>query len=126
MESYRRIRLGIGHPGHKDAVMPWVLGDFSKIDREWLLPLLDALADNADLIVKGDDSALMNKLAIAVQRRRRRARAAPRNRRPYPQESPGPIPHPRRPPQSAAGQPARGRSYGGHARQGASARRTDD
>jgi len=65
--DYRRIRIGVGHPGHKDAVMPWVLGDFSKLDREWLEPLLDALAANADLIVKGDDNTLMNKLAIAVQ-----------------------------------------------------------
>jgi PTH1 family peptidyl-tRNA hydrolase len=65
--DYRRIRIGVGHPGHKDAVMPWVLGDFSKLDREWLDPLLDALASNADLIVKGDDNTLMNKLAIAVQ-----------------------------------------------------------
>ena len=65
--GYRRIRLGIGHPGHKDAVMPWVLGDFSKADREWLAPLLDALAANADLIVKGDDNTLMNRLAVAVQ-----------------------------------------------------------
>jgi PTH1 family peptidyl-tRNA hydrolase len=65
--DYRRIRIGVGHPGHKDAVMPWVLGDFSKLDREWLEPLLDALASGADLIVKGDDNTLMNKLAIAVQ-----------------------------------------------------------
>ena len=65
--DYRRIRIGVGHPGHKDAVMPWVLGDFSKLDREWLEPLLDALASNADLIVTGDDNTLMNKLAIAVQ-----------------------------------------------------------
>ena len=36
--DYRRIRLGIGHPGHKDAVMPCVLGDFSKADAEWLNP----------------------------------------------------------------------------------------
>jgi peptidyl-tRNA hydrolase, PTH1 family len=64
--DYRRIRLGVGHPGHKDAVMPWVLGDFSKADLEWLEPLLGTLADNAELIVKGDDSLLMNKLAIAV------------------------------------------------------------
>jgi PTH1 family peptidyl-tRNA hydrolase len=64
--DYRRIRLGVGHPGHKDAVMPWVLGDFSKADLVWLEPLLGTLADNADLIVKGDDNALMNKLAIAV------------------------------------------------------------
>ncbi len=65
--DYRRIRLGIGHPGHKDAVMPWVLGDFSKADRDWLDPLLSALADNAVLIVKGDDNTLMNRLALAVQ-----------------------------------------------------------
>jgi PTH1 family peptidyl-tRNA hydrolase len=64
--DYRRIRLGIGHPGHKDAVMPWVLGDFAKSDLAWLEPLLGTLADNADLIVKGDDNTLMNKLAIAV------------------------------------------------------------
>ncbi len=64
--DYRRIRLGVGHPGHKDAVMPWVLGDFSKADLEWLEPLLGTLADNADLIVKGDDNTLMNRLAIAV------------------------------------------------------------
>jgi peptidyl-tRNA hydrolase, PTH1 family len=65
--NYRRVRLGVGHPGHKDAVMPHVLSDFSKADRVWLDPLLAALADNADLLVKGDDNTLMNKLAIAVQ-----------------------------------------------------------
>jgi PTH1 family peptidyl-tRNA hydrolase len=64
--SYRRVRIGVGHPGHKDAVMPHVLGDFSKTDREWLEPLLAAIADNADLLLKGDDNTLMNRLAIAV------------------------------------------------------------
>jgi PTH1 family peptidyl-tRNA hydrolase len=64
--DYRRVRLGVGHPGHKDRVMPWVLGDFSKADLEWLEPLLTALADNAGLIISGDDNTLMNKLAIAV------------------------------------------------------------
>ncbi|MEO6396611.1 MAG: aminoacyl-tRNA hydrolase [Devosia sp.] len=65
--GYRRIRLGIGHPGHKDRVIGHVLADFSKADRLWLDPLLATLADNAGLIVKGDDSGLMNKLALAVQ-----------------------------------------------------------
>ncbi len=65
--NYRRVRLGVGHPGHKDAVMPHVLSDFSKADHAWLDPLLAALAENADLLVKGDDNTLMNKLAIAVQ-----------------------------------------------------------
>ena len=46
--------------------MPWVLGDFSKADLDWLEPLLGTLADNADMLVKGDDNGLMNKLAIAV------------------------------------------------------------
>ena len=64
--NYRRVRIGVGHPGHKDAVMHWVLGDFAKAEREWLTPMLDALADNADLLVSGDDNGLMNKLALAV------------------------------------------------------------
>ncbi|HVW94218.1 MAG TPA: aminoacyl-tRNA hydrolase, partial [Devosia sp.] len=64
--DYRRVRLGVGHPGHKDAVMHHVLGDFSKADRLWLDPLLDAVADAAGLIVKGDDNGFMNRLAIAV------------------------------------------------------------
>jgi peptidyl-tRNA hydrolase, PTH1 family len=65
--NYRRVRLGVGHPGHKDAVMPHVLGDFSKAERQWLAPLLEAIADNADLLVRGDDNTLMNRLAVAVQ-----------------------------------------------------------
>jgi PTH1 family peptidyl-tRNA hydrolase len=64
--SYRRVRLGVGHPGQKELVMPHVLGDFSKAEMGWFGPLLDAIAENADLLVKGDDNGLMNKLAIAV------------------------------------------------------------
>lgn len=75
--DYRRVRLGVGHPGNKDAVMHWVLGDFSKADLEWLEPLLTTLAGNANLLITGDDSALMNKLAIAVN-----GDAADRDQRP--------------------------------------------
>lgn len=64
--GYRRVRLGIGHPGHKDAVQHWVLGDFSKAERGWMEPLLETLADNAGLLLAGDENGLMNKLAIAV------------------------------------------------------------
>ena len=64
--EYRRLRLGIGHPGNKDLVQGHVLGDFAKIDHVWLSPLLDALADNAEMLAKAEDSQLMNKLAIAV------------------------------------------------------------
>jgi len=64
--NYHRIRLGIGHPGHKDRVTRHVLGDFAKADAEWLNPLLDAIADNAVLIIKNDANNLMNRLALAV------------------------------------------------------------
>jgi PTH1 family peptidyl-tRNA hydrolase len=64
--DYRRVRLGVGHPGHKDAVMPHVLGDFSKLDRKWLLPLLEAVAEGVGLVLSGDDNGFMNRLALAV------------------------------------------------------------
>ncbi len=65
-KDYRRLRLGIGHPGDKERVHGHVLGDFAKSDKVWLEPLLDAIADNAEMLVKGEDSQLMNKLALAV------------------------------------------------------------
>jgi PTH1 family peptidyl-tRNA hydrolase len=64
---YRRVRIGVGHPGVKEMVQHHVLGDFDKADREWLDPLLDAIADNAAMIVKGDESGFMNKAALALQ-----------------------------------------------------------
>ncbi|HEX2525369.1 MAG TPA: aminoacyl-tRNA hydrolase [Geminicoccus sp.] len=62
--DYKRVRLGIGHPGHKDKVLGHVLGDFSKNDRLWLDPLLDALADAAPLLSAGDDAGFMNRVAL--------------------------------------------------------------
>ena len=65
--TYRRVRIGVGHPGVKEMVQHHVLGDFAKADREWLEPLLDAIADNAAMIAKGDESGFMNKASLAVQ-----------------------------------------------------------
>jgi PTH1 family peptidyl-tRNA hydrolase len=65
-KEYKRLRIGIGHPGHKDRVNPHVLGDFAKADQQWLEPLLDAIADHADLIAKGDDAGFLNKIALAT------------------------------------------------------------
>ncbi|MCM2454197.1 aminoacyl-tRNA hydrolase [Rhizobium sp. CG4] len=65
-KDYRRLRLGIGHPGDKDRVHGHVLGDFAKTDKVWLEPLIEAIADNASMLVKGEDSQLMNKLALAT------------------------------------------------------------
>ncbi len=66
---YRRVRIGIGHPGVKELVHGHVLGDFAKADAEWLEPLLDAIAENADKLAKGDDSGFMNKVSLALQDR---------------------------------------------------------
>ena len=65
-KEYRRLRIGIGHPGSKEQVHNHVLGDFAKSDKVWLEPLMDAIADNAGMLVKGEDSQLMNKLTLAV------------------------------------------------------------
>ncbi len=64
--DYRRVRLGIGHPGDKDKVSGHVLKDFAKADAVWLEKVLGALSEYAGLLVEGDDSALMSKLAEAV------------------------------------------------------------
>lgn len=65
-KDYRRLRLGIGHPGDKARVHGHVLGDFAKVDGEWLDPLLEAIADNADMLVKAQDSQFLNKLALST------------------------------------------------------------
>ncbi|WP_420962600.1 aminoacyl-tRNA hydrolase [Brucella sp. IR073] len=73
-KEYRRVRLGIGHPGAKELVHNYVLGDFAKADSEWLDPLLGALADNADLLVKGDDNGFMSRITLAMGGGERNAR----------------------------------------------------
>jgi PTH1 family peptidyl-tRNA hydrolase len=79
--DYRRLRLGIGHPGDKKLVSNYVLGDFAKADRDWLDPLLSEIADNAGLLAEGKDSQFANKLTLALEpekaRRKDKAKAAP-------------------------------------------------
>lgn len=65
-KDYKRVRIGIGHPGSKEWVTGHVLGEFSKADSQWLEPMLDALSQNADLLAKGEDSSFMNKLSLAA------------------------------------------------------------
>ena len=62
--DYWRVRLGIGHPGSKDRVMPYVLGDFSKDDVSWLVPLLDAVAEAAVLLAEGKAPDFMTRVAL--------------------------------------------------------------
>lgn len=65
--DFRRVRLGIGHPGHKDLVTRHVLGDFGAADREWLDRLLEAFAEAAPLLAAGDDAGCMNKIALRMR-----------------------------------------------------------
>jgi PTH1 family peptidyl-tRNA hydrolase len=65
-KDYRRLRLGIGHPGDKDRVHSYVLEAFEKDEREWLNPLLQGISDHFDLLVTSDDSRFMNKLATVT------------------------------------------------------------
>ena len=62
-QAYRRVRLGIGHPGDRALVTGYVLHDFAKADESWLVPVLDAVADNFALLTAGDDAGFMNRVA---------------------------------------------------------------
>ncbi|MGN7160710.1 aminoacyl-tRNA hydrolase [Sphingomonas sp. SAFR-052] len=61
--DFRRIRLGIGHPGHKDRVSPYVLGNFVKAELDDLTDLLGAVAAEAPWLAAGDDVRFMNEVA---------------------------------------------------------------
>ena len=65
--AFRRVRIGIGHPGHKDRVTGHVLGNYSKSEIEPLSDLLGALAAEADWLAKGDDARFMSDLALRLQ-----------------------------------------------------------
>jgi len=62
--AFWRVRMGIGHPGHKDLVHPWVLGDFAKADRAWVVPVVQAVAEAAPLLARGDAQGFMTKVAL--------------------------------------------------------------
>ena len=64
--DYRRVRFGIGHPGIKDLVQHHVLNDFAKSDRPWLEALFEVVAENAELLAKGDDASFQNRVHLAM------------------------------------------------------------
>lgn len=63
--EYCRVRIGIGHPGQKHLVSPYVLGDFAKADMGWLDGVLDGIADGAPRLAAGDGSGFMNRVAAS-------------------------------------------------------------
>ncbi|HTQ12238.1 MAG TPA: aminoacyl-tRNA hydrolase [Rhizomicrobium sp.] len=66
--GYRRVRIGIGHPGEKHRVHSHVLGNFSRSDEDWLVPMLSAIAEAAPLLANDDDAGFMNKVALLTRR----------------------------------------------------------
>ncbi len=65
-ESYNRVRIGIGHPGHKDRVAAYVLHDFTKADQDWLDDLLRGISKGAPALAEGDTGGFMNAVALQV------------------------------------------------------------
>ncbi|MFD0978978.1 aminoacyl-tRNA hydrolase [Tropicimonas aquimaris] len=64
--EYRRVRLGIGHPGHKDAVAGYVLRDFAKAEAGWLDDLLRGIGDGAPALADDDSAKFLNAIALRV------------------------------------------------------------
>src|SRR5215472_5852376 len=64
--DYRRVRIGIGHPGEKHRVSGHVLGNFSKADEDWLVPTLSAIAEAAPFLAADDDNGFMNKVTLIL------------------------------------------------------------
>ena len=67
--DYRRVRLGIGHPGVKELVHGHVLSDFAKADNDWVTTLCEAVAEHAGLVAKGTDATFANRVHLAMQAR---------------------------------------------------------
>jgi PTH1 family peptidyl-tRNA hydrolase len=82
--GYRRVRLGVGRPGDKERVVGHVLKDFARADAAWLDPLLDAVAEQFPLLVRGDAGAFMSKVALAVN--------PPKPKQTKPSDPPEPAP----------------------------------
>jgi len=65
--DYRRVRVGIGHPGDKNQVANYVLRDFARSDQAWVEDLIDAIAASAGQLAKGDDVGFMNDVALVLR-----------------------------------------------------------
>ncbi len=65
-DGYGRVRMGVGHPGHKDAVPHYVLKDFAKADQDWLEDMLAGVADGAPDLAGGDTGRFQNAVALRL------------------------------------------------------------
>lgn len=65
--EFRRVRIGIGHPGHKDKVTSYVLGNYAKAEMDPLADMLGAIAAEAEWLAGGDDARFMSDVALRLQ-----------------------------------------------------------
>ncbi|WP_028029326.1 aminoacyl-tRNA hydrolase [Gemmobacter nectariphilus] len=91
-EAYGRVRLGIGHPGHKDAVAAYVLHDFAKADQDWLDDLLRGISDGAADLVAGDGTRFLNAVNARLAPPPRERKAPPEGKAPAAAPAPEPEP----------------------------------
>lgn len=64
--QFQRVRIGIGHPGDRRVVQPYVLSDFAKAEQVWLEPLIASIAENIALLVAGQDGTFQNRVHLAL------------------------------------------------------------
>ena len=87
-EAYGRVRLGIGHPGHKDRVAGYVLHDFGKADQDWIDDLMRGISDGAAALAAGEEAKFLNAVSLRV--------APPRsgggNKTPFAASASAPVP----------------------------------
>ncbi|MEJ6509365.1 MAG: aminoacyl-tRNA hydrolase [Octadecabacter sp.] len=83
---YDRVRLGVGHPGHKDRVPGYVLSDFAKADQDWLDDVLRGMSDGAPYLVEDDGPKFLNAVGLQVTP----ARSSTTKPKPKPAEPPAP------------------------------------
>jgi PTH1 family peptidyl-tRNA hydrolase len=65
--DYRRVRIGVGHPGSKSRVTSHVLNSFTKAEEEWLVPLLSAIAEAAPWLARDDDAGFTTRIALTLK-----------------------------------------------------------
>ena len=65
--DYRRVRIGVGHPGAKELVEAYVLNDFAKDERPWVETMCALIADNAGLLANGQDASFQNKVHLGMR-----------------------------------------------------------
>lgn len=90
-DAYVRVRMGVGHPGHKDAVPTYVLKDFPKADEGWLDDMLRGVSDGAEALAGGDAGRFMNAVALRLNPPRS-SKSAPKAGAPAPRAEEPPTP----------------------------------